>query len=78
MTKPSKLSAETVQAVINEHDGNVRFGAYIVARGAKGGRIEAKFLSTNNTWSNWIVTSASYIATQCYNHGIDSSMIVRQ
>ena len=78
MAKYYKLTTKRVETALKEHHGNVRFGAYIIARKKEGGKIEARFLNTNNIWSGWVLTDAAEIAHQCKSRGIDSSMIVRQ
>lgn len=78
MAKYYKLTTKRVETAIKEHHGNVRFGAYIIARKTEGGKIEARFFNTNNIWTGWVLTDAEEIAAQCKSHGIDSSMIVQQ
>jgi hypothetical protein len=77
-SKPKKLTAEAVKKAIEKHTGSTRFGAYIIARLSTTGKIEARFLKTNNTWSDWTTTTEGHIEKQCQEHGIDDSMIVQQ
>lgn len=77
-SKPKKLTAEAVKKAIDSHAGSTRFGAYIIARLSTAGKVEARFLQTNNVWSEWTTTDEDHIASQCDQHGIDDSMIVHQ
>ena len=78
MAKTYQLTAKRVRKIIKEHEGNVVFGAQIVARTTEGGKIEARLLDINNIWSGWMLTDAAEIAEECKSRGFDSSMIVRQ